>query len=334
MFFPFIFLSGAVMWDVGGMSGLAAKLPADAGTYWTSDTPFGWFPLMVFGMFFSGVSYWSSEAQVIQRPLSSRSEADATVSYLGATFWTSLIVPILITLPALAAIHYFPGLPNNDWAMPLLIKRFLPPGLYGVMIVGLAAGVFSSADSQINAFCAMFTSDIYKRLLRPNRSEAHYLLVSKIAGVIFTVAAIGTAILFTRAEHGMMLFAVGILATIMPPFGALTIVGALIGRVNRAGALAGLIVGGITSLTLAVLAGMGHLESIAEQNLFFRAMIGFLATAGVAGVVSLLTAPDTHPAGTPKIDLTTTISPRVRRMTIVLLVGLAGMVLLWSHYFK
>ena len=140
MFFPFIFLASAVWWDIGSVADLAASLPAEKSSYRASSTPFGPLTIMLGGMFFMGMSYWSTEAQVVQRPLSARSEEDSTVSYLGASFWLSLLCPFLIGLPALAAIHYFPGLENNDHAMPNMIRKFLPPGLYGVTIVGLIFG--------------------------------------------------------------------------------------------------------------------------------------------------------------------------------------------------
>ncbi len=333
MFFPFLFLSLAVYGEIGGISDIAARLPPDKGTFWSNQTPFGPLGLMLAGTFFMGASYWSTEAQVVQRPLSARSEEDAIVSYLGATFWFTLLCPIVITLPALAAIHYFPGLPNPDLAMPHMIQRFLPRGLYGVTIVGLMAGVFSSVDAQINAFCAMFTTDVYRRVLQPGRDERHYLLASRTSGVVFTLAAIGTAVLFSYNDKGMMLFALSVLATIMPPFAAVTILGAMLGRMNRPGALAGLVVGGLTAVGLLIAEHHELLKPIAADALFFRTMVTFLAAAACTWTVSMLTL---HPStsGHEPVDLSVRISPRVLRMTVVLGLGMAGMVGFWSWFFR
>ena len=333
MFFLFLFLPSAVYMDMGGISNIAASLPRDKAVFWAGETPFGPLALMLGGIFFMGMSYWSSEAQVIQRPLSARSEEDATISFLGTSFWLSLLCPFLITIPALAAIHYFPGLEKNDEAMPRMIQKFLPPGLYGVTVVGLMAGVFSSADSQINAFCAMFTTDIYKRLLAPGRPNRHYLTVSKVAGVIFTVAAIGTALLISTRKEGMMLFAVSVLATIMPPFGTITVIGALFRRINASGALAGLIAGGLTAIGLVMLAAGGHLSTIAEQTLFLRALITCVVTATCTVGVSLLTPPQEYTPDRPQVDIALRLTPRVIRLAAILVTGLLGMACFWTYYF-
>jgi len=334
MFFPFVFLASAVWIDIGSVANLAVNLPTDKAVYWANETPFGSLVVMLLGVFLMGVSYWSCEAQIIQRPLSARSEEDATVSYLGATFWLSLLCPLLVTLPALAAIYYFPNLENNDLAMPSLIRKFLPRGLYGVTVVGLIAGVFSSADSQINAFSTMFTTDIYKRLLRRGKGDAHYLRVSKVAGVVFTLAAIGTAVLFSTAKDGMMLFAISILATIMPPFAAVTILGALVRRVNRRGALVGLIAGGAIALSLVVVSKMGYLESIAEDTLYFRTAVTFLVSAILTYVVSVLTPNPQTDSDTSEVDISFSISRRTIRMTLILLAGMLGMTAFWTCNFR
>jgi SSS family solute:Na+ symporter len=334
MFFPFLFLALVVWIDVGGPAGLAASLPEAKAVFWTNDTPFGSLAVMFLGIFFMSVSYWSCEAQVIQRPLSARSEEDSTISYLGASIWFILLCPLLISIPALATIKYFPNLENPDLAMPSLVQKFLPHGLYGVMVVGLVAGFFSSADSQINAFCAMFTSDIYKRLLRPGKNESHYLRASKVAGVIFTLAAIGTALLVSRAEKGMFLFAISIVATIMPPFGAITVIGALSRRVNRTGALIGLIGGILVAIGLVVASGMGYLSSIAGNNtLYFRTMVTFLVTSLLTYLGSLFSTGYRYDGSPVEVDITTRLSRRVIRLVILMLVAMLGMCAFWTYYF-
>jgi SSS family solute:Na+ symporter len=345
MFFPFVFLSWAVWQDVGGLSQLAARLPEAKGIFWTGDTPLGPLYIFILGSFFMGTSYWSCEAQVIQRPLSTQNEEDATLSFLGTTFWLAILAPFLISIPVLAAISYFPDLPNNDLAMPSMIRKFLPHGLYGVTIVGLMAGVFSSADSQINAFSTMFTRDIYSRLIRPGRTETHYLKASKVSGAIFTFAAIGTAMLFTKAEHGMMIFALSILVTIMPPFAAITVFGALSRRINPTGALVGLVHGGVIAITLVILSITGALAFFADVDMILRAAVTFIYTAAVAWVASKhvreagsadapATGDDTYEAQGDEVDISLNLTPRVIRMMVVLLLGLASVTALWSYYFR
>ncbi len=287
MFFPMVFLAIIVLQAVGGPVELLSSLPSDKADLWHSTTPFGSIELTIGGMFLLGMSYWSSEAQVIQRPLSTKNPDEAAISYLGAGFWYALLVPFVIFLPALAAVQLYPDLANNDYATPMLIRDYLPAGLYGLTIVGLLAGTFSSCDSQINAFCTIFTTDIYKGFLGKKGDEQHYLKVSRIAGIIFTLAAISTALLVTQAKDGMFLYAVGILATIMPPFGAITILGAVWKKASPRGAFLGLTFGMGVAVVLFILAQNGVLDSWAADTLFIRSGIAFLVTAVVTILVSL-----------------------------------------------
>jgi SSS family solute:Na+ symporter len=287
MFFPFLFIAGLAWHEVGGPIKLLQSLPAEKAAIWGSPTPFGSLGVTILGMLLIAMSYWSSEAQVVQRPLSARDPEAAAISYIGAGFWYTILVPFVVFLPALAAAKFFPNLPNNDFATPMLLKKFVPPGLYGVTIVGLLAGIFSSCDSQINAFCTMFTTDIYRNMIRKDASAARLLKVSRLAGVIFTLAAIGTAAIFTFARHGMFLFAVGIVATIMPPFGAVTILGVMWKRASPRGARIGILAGMVLAVILFFLDLDGRLAYIAKDTLYFRSMVAFLVTLFVAMGVSL-----------------------------------------------
>ena len=288
MFFPFMFLVPRVWLAAGGPKGITEGVAPELTNIWSSQSPFGHIGFVLFGAFFLVLSYWSSEAQMIQRPLSAKSVNDAQISYLGAGLWHSLVSPLIIVIPGVAAVKLFPNLPNNDFAMPMLIKTLIPHGLYGVTIIGLMAGFLSSADSQINAFCTMFIKDIYERRFAKNKSTAHYLKASKIAGAVFTAAAIGTAVCFTFARSGMMLMALSVLATIMPPSGAVIIIGALWKGAGKTGAFYGLLSGFATGIMLVILDQKGLLSSYAADTLFFRAAITFFISMSVTLIVSLL----------------------------------------------
>ena len=288
MFFPFLFLVPRIWIAAGGISGIVSGTPPELTDLWTSQSPLGNIGVVLAGAFFLSMSYWSSEAQMIQRPLSAKSVNDAAVSYLGVGFWHAILSPLIIVIPGVAAVKMYPGLSNNDYAMPMLISELVPRGLYGVTIVGLMAGFLSSADSQINAFCTMFTKDIYQNLCSQGRSTAHYMKVSKIAGIFFTAAAIATAVAFSFAKHGMMLMALSVLATIMPPSAVVIILGVIWKGAGKTGALWGLIAGFATGIFLIILDLAGFLASIAENTMYFRAAVTFIVSACVTVLLSLL----------------------------------------------
>ncbi len=335
MFFPFVFLAAIVWIDVGSPIELARSLPPDKTAMWGPQTPFGGIVMALAGMVFMSLSYWTSEAQVVQRPLSSKSEEDASKAYLYASFWYTVLIPLVVTIPALCAIKLFPGLQNPDYAMPSLIKAYIPRGLYGVIVVGLMAAVFSASDSQINCFCAMFTNEIYKKLFVRDRQRQHYLLVSKVAGALFTLAAIGIAYLFSvgSVKNGMMLFAFSVLATIMPPFGAVTILGALTDRVNKYGAILGVISGVLVSILLIVADVKGYLKDVASNTIYFRTLATFV-TAVVVTVIVSLAIPARRTDDVPSATYTKIkFTPTTVKLSLVLFAAVAIMSAIWTYVF-
>jgi Na+/proline symporter len=82
-----------------------------------------------------------------------------------------------------------PGHP--DWMVPLFIVHYLPPGLVGFVFVAILAAAMSSLDSALNSMSAASVRDLYQPYIRPQASERHYLIVSKLFTVfwgIFTIA--------------------------------------------------------------------------------------------------------------------------------------------------
>ena len=78
-----------------------------------------------------------------------------------------------------------------------MAKEFLPaifPGLLGLFIAALLAGVMSSCDSFMISSSALFTENLYKPI-REGKSRAHYLKVARIASII--IVAFGLIFAFS-----------------------------------------------------------------------------------------------------------------------------------------
>jgi SSS family solute:Na+ symporter len=75
----------------------------------------------------------------------------------------------------------------------------MPEVLRGLM---LAAIVLSSIDSPLGSLSASFVTDIYRPLLAPDRTERHYLRVSRAAVLVFGVvlAVLAWALAFVPGQ--------------------------------------------------------------------------------------------------------------------------------------
>ncbi len=117
-----------------------------------------------------------------------------TVETRRESQWTLSLTPLgtLLTLAIYlslgAALYTFymqhPGLPVSrpDEILPHFVRQMMPAVLRGLM---LSAIVLASIDSPLGSLSASFVTDIYRPLLVRSAPERHYLLVSRVAVVIF-----------------------------------------------------------------------------------------------------------------------------------------------------
>ncbi len=89
-----------------------------------------------------------------------------------------------------------------EQVFPYFILTRLPAGVAGFVVAGLLSAAMSTLDSSINASASTVTNDFYRRLMAPDRSEAHYLKVGRWLSVVFGVTMITLALVIhiTRTQ--------------------------------------------------------------------------------------------------------------------------------------
>ena len=113
------------------------------------------------------------------------------------------LVTLAIYLSLGAALYTFyaqhPALPVSrpDAILPHYVQQVMPAVLRGLM---LSAIVLASIDSPLGSLAASFVTDIYRPLLAPGRTDAHYLRVSRGSVVVFGVLLGGIAFAFSFFE--------------------------------------------------------------------------------------------------------------------------------------
>ncbi|MFZ0427906.1 MAG: sodium:solute symporter family protein [Acidobacteriota bacterium] len=70
---------------------------------------------------------------------------------------------------------------------PKLMLRFLPPGLLGLLIAVFLAAYMSTLASQLNWGTSYIVNDFYRRFVRREADERHYVLVSRVGILLMTV---------------------------------------------------------------------------------------------------------------------------------------------------
>lgn len=85
-------------------------------------------------------------------------------------------------------------LTDREMGYPLLMRRFLPTGLLGLVIASLLAAFMSTIDTHTNWGASYLVRDLYQRFVRPDASETHAVWVSRGAVVLMGAIAGVTAL--------------------------------------------------------------------------------------------------------------------------------------------
>ena len=104
---------------------------------------------------------------------------------LLATLWFNIahfaIRPWPWILVALASLVLFPGLADPETGYVRVMIAYLPASLRGVMLAAFAAAYMSTIATQLNWGASYIVSDFYRRFVRKEASDKHYVDVSQLS---------------------------------------------------------------------------------------------------------------------------------------------------------
>ena len=143
------------------------------------------------------------------------------------------------------------GASSNDvnYVFPSYLITYVPTGILGLLLAVIFAAAMSSLDSELTALSSATVIDFYRRHFKPNATEAHYLLVSRLA----TLGWGAFAVLFAlyAARPGPLVEAVNEVGSVF--YGALLgvfLLAFLLKQATAAGAFYGLIFSMLTVLAV------------------------------------------------------------------------------------
>ena len=184
-------------------------------------------------------------------------------------------------------------------ALPLMMVRYMGPGLLGLGITALIAGFMSGMAGNVSAFSTVWTYDIYRPLIHKTGTDSHYVMVGRLSIIIGVLVSIGAAYL-VQQFHGIMDYVQALFSIFVAPLLGAILFGMFWKRATRLAGFLGLLLGIIFSAglfmwvkvnpsALATVALSPDAKPMAEN--VFRALWAFLFTAIVIILVSFFTKP-------------------------------------------
>jgi len=191
---------------VGGMAGLREAIADPQMFSLVAPAEIGFFYIAVIA--FNGLVGIVTQPHTMANCAAGKTEMEGRVGFMGGTLIKRLCtVPWALT--GLAAVVYFAGRSMEpDKVFGAVAGEFLPkimPGVLGVFIAAVLASVMSSCDAFMISSSALFTENVYKRLVR-NRDNRHYITVGRITAVLIVAGGVGFAFWLPGVVKGLEIF--------------------------------------------------------------------------------------------------------------------------------
>jgi len=264
--------------EAGGWTNLKAQIAARMGSteymhMWSTLGSFSGNPMgvhwtgIVFGLgFVIAFGYWTTDFLVVQRVLSANSLRSARMApVIGSAF--KMFVPFFVILPGLLALvllkdpsghlmQLYPdgsdmvlnhGAHSFNQVLPLMMIRYLGPGLLGLGITALVAGFMSGMAGNVSAFSTVWTYDIYGAYINKKATDSHYVLMGRWSTIVGMAISVGTAYL-VMGSASIMDYVQELFSFFIAPLFGTVILGMLWKRATKAGGFWGLLSGTASSI--------------------------------------------------------------------------------------
>ena len=218
--------------------------------------PYGFWAGVIGGCFLN-MSTHGTDQYMVQRYLCTTSARKAQVALLVSGVVILVQFVVFLFIGALLFGYYRPSMlagyatgpaaapfRTPDQVFPDFIVHHVPSGLSGLLVAAVLAAATSPS---VNSIAATAVSDLYQPLVR-NRSDGHYLRVSRVLTVVAGIVQIGVALALQGQTRSAVDTALGVASLINGPILGVFLLGTM-KRAGKSGALIGMSAG-IAAVTL------------------------------------------------------------------------------------
>ena len=169
--------------------------------------------------------------------------------------------------------------------MKLFTEDLAFPFIGGIFLCGILAAIMSTADSQLLVTAASVSEDIYKGVVNPKAEDSKVLTLSRFTVIIVAVLAYFIAL---NPNNSIMGLVSNAWAGFGAAFGPLVLLSLFWKRCNRAGAIAGMVSGGLTVIIWDYIPLVNG-STLGTATGLYSLVVGFAISCAVIAVVSLAT---------------------------------------------
>ncbi|MBQ0725954.1 MAG: sodium/proline symporter PutP [Thalassolituus oleivorans] len=198
-----------------------------------------------------GLGYFG-QPHILARFKGIRNKNDVPAARRIAVLWTGISMAGSIMIGLFAIAYLKAGLGDSETVFMVMVDALFHPVVAGILLAAILAAVMSTADSQLLVSSSALAEDFYKALFHKNASPQQLVNVGRIAVVVIAVIATSLAL---DENSGVLALVSYAWAGFGAAFGPALIFSLYWKRMNRWGALAGIIAGGVTVVVWKQLSG-------------------------------------------------------------------------------
>jgi sodium/proline symporter len=193
-----------------------------------------------------GLGYFG-QPHILARFKATRSNKDLVTARRIAVIWTalSMVGAMLVGLVGLIYVTNSgaPKLDDGEKIFMLLVNAMFHPVIAGILLAAILAAIMSTADSQLLVSSSAMAEDLYKQILKKDATSEEIVRVGRFAVILISLIALVLAMTPDSSVLGLVSYA---WAGFGAAFGPAIVLSLYWPRMNRNGALAGIVVGGVT----------------------------------------------------------------------------------------
>ena len=251
MLVPILALDGSIS-DL--TASLAAKNPELLDAFTNNDgTPMS--VIAIISLLAWGLGYFG-QPHILARFQAASSNKSLTTARRISVIWTmlSIIGAIFVGLIGITYVDSHLGgvLEDSETIFMILVNGMFHPVIAGILLAAILAAIMSTADSQLLVSSSALAEDFYKQHINPEASSEKVVLVGRLGVVGLSLIALALAFNPESSVLGLVSYA---WAGFGAAFGPVIILSLYWSRMTRYGALAGILVGGVTIVVWKQLTG-------------------------------------------------------------------------------
>ena len=277
----------------GGLDNLMESMPEKFIMFYSSEHETIPWSGVLSGLVAVGLWYNCANQFMVQRCLGARSEWDARMGVIMAGF-SKAILPFIVVIPGIVAFYLFQSrISDGDQAWPYMVQQFLPTGLIGLVLAGLASAVMSTLSAITNSSSTIFTLDLYRELIRPKATDEELHKVGRISALVIIVIGITIALIIS-AFPGVTIFVLiqTVFFYVAPPIAACFLLGIMWKKITPMAATITLLMGYVVFLPLTKFGLFPNLPILQPYDTFtHHTFLIFVMSCITLVVVSFFTKP-------------------------------------------